>query len=79
MDLTQCTQQENVLMHKKSNAFYELHPKNWTKNPTEEVQFFMTKYSIDEKKRVVDIVNDELNIYEAAWRTGISETVIRDL
>ena len=39
----------------------------------------MTKYSIEEKKQAIDLVNDGLSVYKAAQQTGISETVIQKL
>ena len=55
----------------------ELHPKSWTINPTEEVQFFMTKFSIEEKRQAVQRVQEGNSVAQVARETGISEPVIR--
>jgi transposase-like protein len=55
---------------------YELHPGTWTIIPGSEVQFFMTKFSTEEKDRALGLIEGGQTIAEISRRTGISEREI---
>ena len=55
---------------------YELHPKNWTQFL--EVQFFMSKYSKEVKKKVISLFEKGLSSFRIATELAIPEGTVRN-
>jgi transposase-like protein len=59
----------------KQASRFELHPKSWTPQ-TERVQFFMTKYSKEEKLAAIKAVEAGESIAEVARQYQINDSVL---
>lgn len=55
----------------------ELHPNSWTKNPTEEMQLFMTKFSIEETESAFQLTEEGAVLKIFQWKTGIGKHIIQ--